>query len=120
MSQRPPASMTEWKWEDVASTSAHSSVKKGREKIASASAEYRKADALHSHTRVSAETLGIPGENQAPALASNSHHDRTASAALQGERKLPNGMPDSDRCASVMRKKPLSFAPDSPRFLPPC
>jgi hypothetical protein len=120
MSQRPPAfrTMTEWKWEDAASRSAHSSATRGREKIASASAEYRKADALHS--RISTETLGMPGENRAQTLASNSHHDRAASAALQGEWKLQDGMPDSECCAGVVREKPFSFAPDSPRFLPLC
>jgi hypothetical protein len=112
--------MTEWKWEDAASKLDHSAVKRGREKIASASGQYGKADALYSHTRISAETLGIPGENPAPTLAANSHHNRVASAAPQGERKLHDGMPDCECCASVMREKPFSFAPDSPRFLPPC
>ena len=63
--------MTEWKWEDAASKLDHSAVKRGREKIASASGQYGKADALYSHTRISAETLGIPGENPAPTLAAN-------------------------------------------------
>jgi len=112
--------MTEWKWEDAASRSPPSSVKRRSENVASAPAEYIKGGGPHSHIRTSAETLGFAEENRAPTLAPRSHHAGTAPASSQRKRTPHDGVPDSECCANVVREKTPSFAREPPEFLPLC
>src|SRR5262249_60179239 len=72
--QRSPSfcAMTEWKWEDAARRPSLSSVRRHQEKIALGPAGYIKDDQQHSHTRTSAEILGISSGSRASAVAPHS------------------------------------------------
>jgi hypothetical protein len=104
--------MREWKWEDAALKPPLSSVERDADKIASVPAGYIKGDEQHSHTRTSAETLAVSGENRATRPALHTQHTLESPSTPRA--------PDSECRVSFVRAEILSFAPETPGFLPPC